>query len=150
MRTLKERLQKRAENYRRAIAAELVTQKYIDKIAPIIEGKAKFHEPAVSEGVYVSIYISCDEVKIFEDEIMPALSRALWIKWTRDVNETHITYTTKLVDNSIYIYLICLIYPSSEEECKIMPVATGKRVKVQRTFESEEEEIHYVVDCGGK
>ncbi|MBU0791965.1 MAG: hypothetical protein KKC55_16075, partial [Gammaproteobacteria bacterium] len=84
----------------------------------------------------------------FELNIMPKLSDALGVRWSRIVNSDNLTYSSDLDDEYSDGYRIYLnVTVKVSDTCTIIKRGTGKTKTVSKYVEVEVEEFEYVVDC---
>ena len=140
---LKERIKKEKEAYESILSKHNKVEQIIRLIPK------KFHEKAdlriYSDGATFLIISLTDPFET-ELELVPLLSSALNIKWSKEVSAHEMSYYTWLLhENEISAYITIRLNLS--DSCLVEKVATGRTKLVSQTVQVEVPEFTYVINC---
>lgn len=140
--TLNNRLQKRLDDYLKLINNERKMQEVLDKIIPLFPPDTNM-VPRVYGGTSF-LYIYPADVFQFELETISKISDIFNVKWSKNVKENDVSYTTN-IQKPLEIYII--ISPVIDNTCTIQKVYTGKSKPASKVVIVDEEQFDYVVNC---
>lgn len=146
MESLEERLERRKEEYHEIVRSEKELQKVVDKVLPHIPELIKVNYSVYPN--YSFLYIYTASMEQVEEEVIPQLSQFLGIKWTKEIDESVISYRTTIRNISPYYVVYLHLFINEENSgCQIFSVKTGRTKKVAKLVEIEEPEIEYFINC---
>lgn len=143
MKSLEERLEERKKTYEDLVTAERKTQLVLDTLKDIIP-----EDTLINLSIYESnsfIYLSFENLEVFESEIITKISQALDVKWERSVDSDEVRYDTYFFSPDFHFYLVARAQPT--DNCRITKVPTGKMKMVEKYFAVEEADFEYIVEC---
>ena len=135
----------RKEDHRKSYLGKLAVESEIDKIFSH-ESLKVYEEPARLSVYETSAFIhlsgSLEEIEL---EMIPAFSSALGVKWSKEIDQSYVTYNACLDIASVYIYIILNLRINST--CLIKAIPTGRIKKVAKDIWVDEPIYEYLVDC---
>ena len=156
METLKKRIAEHKQEYDDIVKAERQVESFVNAHL------SAFDRNSISVAVYrkfAYLYINGLDLDTFEDEYMSSLTASVKaargdIKWMRLVSESSVTYaaglTRKNDDGSWFTLHLVIPCAPLEGVCEIIKQPTGKRKQVLKTELVEEDEVIFIVNCGGE
>jgi hypothetical protein len=151
MKSLRERLTKRKEEYEKLIEVEKLAERTARKLTAIIP-REKIH--AYVYNTYITFSVNEDSVETVELEYLPKLTEQFNLKWRKVVRDTSVSYNsdfhTNLLDKTkslIIVYLELHFIPPKDGSCKIIPVHTGRTITEHKYVPVDVPEIEYLIEC---